>query len=80
MNSLSYKSTPEGAVRMPTPGQGPAPAAPTPADPRMTRRGVGLLIEVTQAAKLLTVGALTFGLTLTACWPLRFDEPIWMAM
>ncbi len=57
------------------------PAEPQPSDARMTRRDVGLLVEITQAAKLLGVGALTMAVTLTVCWPLRHGgEMIWMAV
>lgn len=56
------------------------PAAPLPADARMTRRDVGLLVEATQAAKLLGVGALTMAVTLTVCWPLRHQESIFAAL
>lgn len=57
------------------------PPAPQPTDARMTHRDVGLLVEVTQAAKLLGAVALTMAVTLTVCWPLRFDgEMLWVAM
>ncbi len=59
-------------------GYADLPDAPQPMDARMTRRDVDLLVEITQAAKLLGVGALTMAVTLTVCWPLRFEgAAIW---
>ena len=61
-------------------GYADLPDAPQPSDARMTSRDVGLLVEVTQAAKLLGVGALTMAVTLTVCWPLRHQETIFAAL